>query len=107
MPFANSLVKTFGNGAEFVITGSMVPTSIRLVTGVSRDAGRLASGEPARLPRPAGAAARAYHGQVNDLRTLEAWIDDRFPALAEAYGVPGAAVAILADGDMIDAPPAC
>ncbi len=32
VPFANSLVKTFGNGAEFVITGSMVPTSIRLVT---------------------------------------------------------------------------
>ena len=55
------------------------------------------------MPRPAGAAARAYHGQVNDLRTLEAWLADRFPALAEAYGVPGAAVAILADGEMIDA----
>jgi peptide/nickel transport system substrate-binding protein len=31
VPFANSLVKTFGNGAEFVISGSLIPTSIRMV----------------------------------------------------------------------------
>jgi peptide/nickel transport system substrate-binding protein len=30
VPFANSLVKTFGNGAEFAISGSLIPTSIRL-----------------------------------------------------------------------------
>jgi peptide/nickel transport system substrate-binding protein len=32
VPFANTVVKTFGNGAEFVISGSLIPTSIRLVT---------------------------------------------------------------------------
>jgi peptide/nickel transport system substrate-binding protein len=31
VPFANQLVKTFGNGAEFVISGSLIPTSIRMV----------------------------------------------------------------------------
>jgi peptide/nickel transport system substrate-binding protein len=31
VPFANSVVKTFGNGAEFAISGSLIPTSIRLV----------------------------------------------------------------------------
>jgi peptide/nickel transport system substrate-binding protein len=30
VPFANSLVPTFGNGAEFAISGSLIPTSIRL-----------------------------------------------------------------------------
>jgi peptide/nickel transport system substrate-binding protein len=31
VPFANTVVKTFGNGAEFVISGSLLPTSIRMV----------------------------------------------------------------------------
>ncbi|MFN8622207.1 MAG: ABC transporter substrate-binding protein [Chloroflexota bacterium] len=30
VPFANSVVKTFGNGAEFEISGSLIPTSIRM-----------------------------------------------------------------------------
>ncbi len=30
VPFANTVVKTFGNGAEFAISGSLIPTSIRL-----------------------------------------------------------------------------
>jgi peptide/nickel transport system substrate-binding protein len=32
VPFANSLVKTFGKGAEFTISGSLIPTSIRMVS---------------------------------------------------------------------------
>jgi len=32
VPFANSVVQTFGNGAEFAISGSLIPTSIRMVT---------------------------------------------------------------------------
>ena len=32
VPFANTLAKTFGNGAEFAISGSLVPTSIRMVS---------------------------------------------------------------------------
>ena len=32
VPFANTVVKTFGNGAEFVISGSLLPTSIRMVS---------------------------------------------------------------------------
>ncbi len=31
VPFANTVVKTFGNGAEFAISGSLIPTSIRMV----------------------------------------------------------------------------
>ena len=31
VPFANTLVPTFGNGAEFVISGSLLPTSIRMI----------------------------------------------------------------------------
>lgn len=31
VPFANSVVKTFGNGAEFTISGSLIPTSIRMI----------------------------------------------------------------------------
>ena len=31
VPFANNVVKTFGNGAEFDIPGSLVPTSIRML----------------------------------------------------------------------------
>jgi len=31
VPFANNLVKTFGNGAEFETPGQLVPTSIRLL----------------------------------------------------------------------------
>ncbi|GAA4704901.1 peptide/nickel transport system substrate-binding protein [Promicromonospora umidemergens] len=31
-PFANSLVKIYGNGAEFLSTGSIVPTSIRVLS---------------------------------------------------------------------------
>jgi peptide/nickel transport system substrate-binding protein len=32
-PFANSVVKTFGNGAEFEVIGNIVPTSIRMLAG--------------------------------------------------------------------------
>ena len=31
VPFANSGVKTFGNGAEFEMIGQIVPTSIRML----------------------------------------------------------------------------
>jgi peptide/nickel transport system substrate-binding protein len=31
VPFANNVVKTFGNGAEFEVPGSLVPTSIRML----------------------------------------------------------------------------
>ncbi|UMG94663.1 ABC transporter substrate-binding protein [Nocardioides sp. TF02-7] len=31
VPFASNLVRTFGNGAEFEVTGSLVPTSIRML----------------------------------------------------------------------------
>jgi peptide/nickel transport system substrate-binding protein len=30
VPFANSMVPTFGKGAEFAISGSLIPTSIRM-----------------------------------------------------------------------------
>ena len=30
MPFANSVLQTFGKGAEFVVTDIIVPTSIRM-----------------------------------------------------------------------------
>jgi peptide/nickel transport system substrate-binding protein len=33
VPFANTLVKTFGNGAQFDISGWLIPTSIRMVAG--------------------------------------------------------------------------
>jgi peptide/nickel transport system substrate-binding protein len=32
VPFANTVVKTFGNGAEFIISGSLLPTSIRMIS---------------------------------------------------------------------------
>ncbi len=32
VPFANTVVQTFGNGAEFVISGSLMPTSIRMIS---------------------------------------------------------------------------
>lgn len=31
VPFANNVVKTFGNGAEFQVPGTLVPTSIRML----------------------------------------------------------------------------
>ena len=31
VPFANSVVQTFGKGAEFETPGQLVPTSIRMV----------------------------------------------------------------------------
>ncbi|MBA2956441.1 ABC transporter substrate-binding protein [Nocardioides sp. MAH-18] len=31
VPFANNVVKTFGNGAEFEVPGALVPTSIRML----------------------------------------------------------------------------
>ena len=31
VPFANNVVKTFGNGAEFETPGQLVPTSIRML----------------------------------------------------------------------------
>ena len=31
VPFANNMVKTFGNGAEFETPGQLIPTSIRML----------------------------------------------------------------------------
>jgi peptide/nickel transport system substrate-binding protein len=31
VPFANNLVRTFGNGAEFEYPGTLMPTSIRML----------------------------------------------------------------------------
>ena len=31
VPFANTVAKTFGKGAEFAISGSLIPTSIRML----------------------------------------------------------------------------
>ncbi|MFN8622206.1 MAG: serine hydrolase domain-containing protein [Chloroflexota bacterium] len=39
---------------------------------------------------------------MTSLRHVEAWLDDRFAALATEHGVPGAAVAVLAGGEVID-----
>ena len=40
---------------------------------------------------------------MSTLRDIEAWVGDQLPILARAHGVPGAAVGVLADGEMIDA----
>jgi CubicO group peptidase (beta-lactamase class C family) len=40
---------------------------------------------------------------MSTLRPVEAWIDEHLPELARKHGVPGAAVGVLADGQMIDA----
>ncbi len=40
---------------------------------------------------------------MSRLREVEAWIVDRLPALIEKYQVPGAAVAVLAEGEVVDA----
>ncbi len=40
---------------------------------------------------------------MSTLRDIEAWIGDQLPILAKEHGVPGAAVGVLADGEMIDA----
>ena len=39
---------------------------------------------------------------MTSLRHVEAWIDERFAALATQHGTPGAALAILAEGEVID-----
>lgn len=39
---------------------------------------------------------------MTTLREVEAWIADRLPALIEKYDVPGAAFAVLADGEVVD-----
>ncbi len=39
---------------------------------------------------------------MSTLQDVEAWINEQLPKLIERYGVPGAAVAVLADGDVID-----
>jgi CubicO group peptidase (beta-lactamase class C family) len=40
---------------------------------------------------------------MSTLRDIEAWVDERFALLAKEHGVPGAALGVLADGEMIDA----
>ncbi|MFZ2015044.1 MAG: serine hydrolase domain-containing protein [Nocardioides sp.] len=40
---------------------------------------------------------------MSSLPDVEAWITEQLPTLIERYGVPGAAVAVLADGEVIDA----
>jgi CubicO group peptidase (beta-lactamase class C family) len=39
---------------------------------------------------------------MTTLTEVSDWIADHLPALLEQYGVPGAAVAVLADGDVVD-----
>jgi CubicO group peptidase (beta-lactamase class C family) len=39
---------------------------------------------------------------VSNLADLQSWITERMPALLEKYGVPGAAWAVLADGEVVD-----
>ena len=59
-------------------------------------------GRPA-LPSHGRQAAGATIASMSTLRDVEAWIDDRFPVLAREHRVPGAALGVLADGEMIDA----
>jgi CubicO group peptidase (beta-lactamase class C family) len=40
---------------------------------------------------------------MTSLRHVEAWMHDRLPVLAREHGVPGAALGVLADGEMADA----
>ncbi len=40
---------------------------------------------------------------MSSLPDVEAWITEQLPTLIERYGVPGAAVAVLADGEVVDA----
>jgi CubicO group peptidase (beta-lactamase class C family) len=39
---------------------------------------------------------------MTSLRHVQAWIDEQLPLLAQQHGVPGAALAILADGQVVD-----
>jgi CubicO group peptidase (beta-lactamase class C family) len=39
---------------------------------------------------------------MSTLHDVEAWINEQLPTLLERYGVPGAAVAVLASGEVID-----
>jgi CubicO group peptidase (beta-lactamase class C family) len=39
---------------------------------------------------------------MSTLREVEAWINEQLPALIEKYDVPGAAVAVLAGGEVVD-----
>ena len=40
---------------------------------------------------------------MSTLRDVESWIAEQLPTLLEQHGVPGAAVAVLADGEVVDA----
>lgn len=40
---------------------------------------------------------------MSNLHDLQAWIDESFSTLTRQHGVPGAALAVLADGEVIDA----
>jgi CubicO group peptidase (beta-lactamase class C family) len=39
---------------------------------------------------------------MSSLHDVEAWISEQLPQLLKRYGVPGAAVAVLADGEVVD-----
>ena len=39
---------------------------------------------------------------MSTLREVEGWIADQFPGLVNEFGVPGAAVGVLVDGEMVD-----
>ena len=39
---------------------------------------------------------------MTELKDVSAWIADRLPALIEQYDVPGAAVGVLADGQVVE-----
>ena len=40
---------------------------------------------------------------MSDLQQVKAWIDESLPDLARRHGMPGAAVGVLAHGEVIDA----
>jgi len=39
---------------------------------------------------------------MSTLRQVKAWMDEQLPALAKQHGVPGAALGVLADGEVVD-----
>jgi CubicO group peptidase (beta-lactamase class C family) len=40
---------------------------------------------------------------MSSFRDVQAWVAEQLPALIDKYQVPGAAVAVLADGEVFDA----
>ena len=109
VPFANTVVQTFGNGRRVrhlrLAHAHQHPHDLRVRSRdrlVQRRAGRPRSHERRGWCPVPGAAETEEHC-MSTLRDIEAWIDDRLPVLASEHGVPGAAVAVLADGEMIDA----